>query len=277
MKERLSEQTPALLPATRSLLNEAQGLVGTAIEVWPVPALANDARAQLHLPRGGRQEFVILYSERHQEHLDHLIAHELGHLRRLWLAPPEERLVPVSTRATREQAARDLQEDLQQLIRSGVPDNLAIGLCPVWVEGLVSQLTNTPADLRIERRIHDQYPELRAAQQRALLDQARDLRRTLSFEVARLTPATIHEAALLMNYVLVREIAHLYDRRDLLRPFARFTDRSLGDKFYEMATSAPDEGYAGDRKVIEAWGEQLEVGDWFGWVRLEELQHWPEE
>ncbi len=275
MAERLSEKLQ-LLPTTRGLLNEAQELVGTAIELWPVPALANDARAQLHLPRGGRQEIVILYSERYQEHLDHLIAHELGHLRRLWLAPPEERLVPISTRATREQAARDLREDLQQLIRSGVPDNLAIGLCPVWVEGLISQLTNTPADLRIERQIRDQYPELRATQVRALFDQTRGLRRTLSFEVARLTPATIHEAALLMNYVLVREIAHLYGRRDLLRPFARFTNRNLAEKLYEMATSAPDEGHAGDRKVIELYAERLGIGRWFAWVELDQLQHWPE-
>lgn len=273
MRERINERTPALLPATRSFLREAEELVATSLEVWPVPVLGNDARALLRLPRGRQRSYVILYSERHAEHLDHLIAHELGHLRRLHDAPPPERVVPISSPNNRIAAARQLEADLHDLIQSGAPESLVVSLFPVWAEGLISQLTNTPADLRIEREIHRALPELRAAQERSLLDQVGALEKTLSLEVARFTPATVHRASLLMNYVLVRDFARLLRRDDLVRPFAAAVDRSLGHDLYHAAADGPDGGHVQDRHIITAWAKQLGLSDWFKWVELSKLQH----
>lgn len=183
--------------------------------------------------------------------------------------------MPVSTKPNREQAASQLEQEVDQLIRSGAPETLVRKLVPIWVEGAVAQLVNFPADLCIEREIHAQ-PALRTVQESSLLEQVSELRRTLSLEVARFTPPTIYRNSLTMNYVLVRQISELLNKKDLLKPLEDSINKRLGKELYYVATEGPDRGYWGDRLVIFLWAQKLNMTDWFEWRNTKEIEHWPD-
>lgn len=268
MQERIREQQLTILGVTQDLLREAEELVGTPIEIEPAAALINDARAILSLPSGSLQHCAIVYLDRHRTHVDHLIAHELGHLRRLYSVPPEQRFVALGTGLTRGRRLRQLEPEIERIVVSGVPRALLTRAIPIWMRGLIAKLANTPADLRIERRIHDEHPELRALQRLSLLDQARDLQRGLSLEVARLMPAAMYANTLLLNYVIISEFGDLCDRPELELPYVHAVDRQLGNELRRIAIRGPDTGHLGDIEISQVWAEVLGMTEWFEWVTV---------
>src|SRR5713226_8796243 len=97
MKERERLEHSALLPETRGLLRTIEERTDRVVEIRAEPAIRGHARASYVVSDPDRSRHLILYDPRYASSLDHLIAHECGHIVRFAAGAAAEHLVPVAT------------------------------------------------------------------------------------------------------------------------------------------------------------------------------------
>src|SRR6266545_2994710 len=101
-KERLHGQ---LGPGVQQAFQLARRLTGREPLLMREPSLPGDTRAMLKRPRRPNLPYEIHYARGQERYLPHLIAHEVGHLVRLYEVPEDERLMPALTIDARRRAA----------------------------------------------------------------------------------------------------------------------------------------------------------------------------
>ena len=217
------------------------------------------------------ERHLIVFDPQEQPFLSHLIGHECGHILRFARAKPEDKTVPVMTGARRAKAIRQLLPDIQKLVERGVPEGAIAEVYSVWLSGTIAQLSDTPADMFIERWLWAEQPGLRRAQEASLRSQVTTLHLVNKPVVAAFTPESVWRASNAMNYALVKTISQLFQDRSLLRPYAGSQSQKLGEELFDMVDSSDDLGLAGDRRLSLQWAKHLGSQDWFEWRRRDEL------
>jgi hypothetical protein len=252
-----------LLTPVREILQRVKEVSGKEIvfRAAPdqlVPASSKVARARM-------PSHIIKYQPQMIDRINHLTAHECGHILRIMEADPKRRVVPSSNAATRAAAAQRIGQELAHL-----PESMRERMLDVWLNGLVTQVTSLPACIRIERWIHREYPALRD-EQRLYLDG--DVRRTvegLSRKIKRVTPKTIFRISNSIAYAYLRGIEPV-TRKDLRKHFSgRLPIITAGIRLYE-ALGEQDTGFSGDVRVSNEWAEILDITDWFSWIDFEDM------
>jgi hypothetical protein len=271
MKERRTSELLQILPDTRRLLDEIQQQTGRPVEIQPDPSVRGRGRAIYVVTDPDLSRHLVLFDPEQAAHLNHLVAHECGHIVRFAAAEPGERRVPVMTSERRRLASRQLLPELSRLVRDGVPEGAVADVLPTWLSGTIAQLSDTPADVYIERWLWDAHPGLRAAQEASLRAQVQTLQLVHRPVVAAFTPEPIWRASDAMNYALVKAVSRLLQDPSLVHPYGRSDAQRLGDELLEMVDASPDIGLAGDRRLSELWAARLGVGVWLEWRTLDTL------
>lgn len=252
-----------LLPAVREIIERVKKVSGKEIIFRPapdqlVPATSKIARARM-------PHHLLRYQPQMTPRINHLTAHECGHILRTTEADPSTRVVPVSNVETRATAARELGKELSHL-----PEAMKAQLLDVWLGGLIRQVTSLPVCVRIERWIHREYPSLRD-EQRLYLD--KDVQRTLqglSKKVERMTPKTIFRVSNSITYAYLRGLESVTGK-DLRKNFSgRPSIITTGIQLYD-ALGEDDTGYAGDIWITNEWARILKINNWFAWIGFEDM------
>ncbi|HTN71914.1 MAG TPA: hypothetical protein VMO00_12595 [Methylomirabilota bacterium] len=253
----------ALLPPVREIIERVKEVSGKDVIFRPapdqlVPATSKIARARM-------ASHVIKYQPQMIQRINHLTAHECGHILRTMAADPSIRIVPMSNAGTKAIAKRRLGKELSHL-----PEGLREQMLDIWLGGIITQITSLPACVRIERWIQRDYPALKD-EQRIFLDE--DVKRTvqgLSKKIERLTPKTIFRISNSITYAYLRGLEPVTGK-DLRRRFSDWPSIiRTGIQLYE-ALGDEDGGYAGDIRVTNDWAKILGVSDWFGWIGFEDV------
>lgn len=267
MKERFIRQ---LGPEVRQVLTIAKSLTGKEPVLKRVQNLPDDVHAMLRWPETPSRPYEIHYVKGRERFLPHLIAHEVGHLVRLFKVPEDERLMPVITLECRRRAAEQLIPEFAQMVRRGLPDTESVlDIFDTWQRAVISQLTNFPADFRIENWIFTTFPGLHRIQQRSLIE---EVQRGFPFfqpEVRRYTPATVYRATMAMNAAQAYHVTDLYAMPELMQPFDKHgfgeIGRQLARMILETDGDSVDEGHRSDMAVTNAWAQELGLREWFQW------------
>ncbi len=220
----------------------------------------------MRVARKGEARHTLRYNPRYETHLDYLVAHECGHLLRLWSVPPGERLVPAVGRKERMIAYGQLLNELPGLVRP-LPEKAIAKLLRMWHDGIVRQVTSFPADIRIEAWLYDCYPRMREVQVAALVEQLRENETVLRPEVAALTPRTVYRASILINCAFAQSLALLLGEPALCRGYPLQLRQQAAKLLREMGTEK-DPSYTGDVKIAREWAELLGLSGWFGWTKF---------
>lgn len=271
MRERIAHEHEALLPATQDLLHEVEAETGRLVEIRPDARVKDRGRAVYVATDPDPERHLILYDPDQAHHLDHLVAHECGHIVRFARARSFERRLPVLTAERRAAIARELLPGLGRLVNSGVPEGAIRDVLPMWLGGTIAQLADVPSDIRIERWIWKRYPALRQKQSLSLMEQADALALGLRPVVAAFTPDRIWHSSNAMSYTLVKAVSRLLSRPELTRPYRGTAAQGVGEELLAMVDVTPDEGLAGDRALSERWAEHLGILDWLEWRTLDSL------
>src|SRR5437867_642486 len=101
-----------LSPAAREALTLARRLTGQELRIRGVSSLPGSVRGRLVRPDADSARYEIQYLRRHEALLDHLVAHEVGHLVRLYAVPEAERLAAQVSPETRRRALSQLLPEL---------------------------------------------------------------------------------------------------------------------------------------------------------------------
>jgi hypothetical protein len=235
MPERLARQ---LGPEVQQVLDLARRLTGKEPLLKRVPRLPNDARAMLVRPKMSRKPHEIHFVRGEERVIGHLIAHEVGHLVRLYQVPEDQRLMPAITPDSRRRAAEQLTPELAGLVYHGIPAEALVELFDPWYQSV---------------------------QQRSLLEEIRRASPLLQPEVAALTPTTIYRATMAMNAAQACQIAELNCAPALMDPFERHGFASIGNRLAHVALDREDQGHRSDMQVVNEWADELRLAGWFEW------------
>ncbi len=260
-----------LLPATKQLIREVEERTGRLIEIQPEPGIRGRGRAVYVVTDQDPRRHLIVYAPVERLLLDHLVAHQCGHILRFAEAEPIERVVPVMTEPRIEMATRQLASELQPLLNTVWTPTESREALTGWFGATIAGLTDSPSDVRVERWIRREYPYLREVQTRSLLQQAYSLNKTLGRSVEKATPPTIWRASVATNYAFVKSTAQLLDRRDLVDEYRFSSLRGLGEELLAIVDSEGDAGLAGDHRISNLWAAALGLSGWFEWRHLADV------
>ena len=232
-------------------LEEDNSLMETA--VWKISE-ANDCN------------HIIRYNPRYSRHIDHIVAHEAGHILRFYEANSEEQLIPYSTKKHRDLAISQLSGDFEEIIERGIPPGFVIDSFDLFYEGLIRQLTSISPDMRIEEWMANSYPWLSHVQEDALKSQIKESHAVMKPEIEELTPRTIYRAVNSMNSAYAEFISGMFKDKVLTLPYQNTIYETMGKQLLNYIKEKEDRDYAGDREAINAWAKILSLEDWFGWI-----------
>jgi hypothetical protein len=228
-----------------------------------------DVYARVKIARSGMSEHIIFYKKDYNEIINHLIAHECGHILRTFSAPEDKRLVPISTQNTRANFIREIEGDIKKL-SSIMPLQEVYKLADLWLNGLIRQLTNYPPDIMIEKWIYNNYPELRPFQLDSILRQ-RDLAvAVLSDDIKAITPTKIYKSSNIMNYAFFNLLGN-HIGNNLIKPYDRTPYIKKGRKLVSLTENKYRDNYEGDIEMINQWADFLSISNWFDWTNFENV------
>lgn len=248
------------------LVHEVRGRTGYPLVVTEEDSIGYDSQLRMAGRTQPYHELAIVSA--YLSHRLHFLVSAAFKIRRVWDAPPDERLLPVSD------AGRGLPpEDEAELRRKlrGMPTSAINDLSRFLYHGLTQQLTSMPVDIHVEREIAESLPEHREAQHRYLSRQVRDLEPHFRPEIAEFSPERLYAASTAMNVVLAEEAAEIAD----VEPgpmFRQNPHRGLGERLREHLHAVDEPGYRGDCLLTDAWAEELGLREWYDWRRLDVLR-----
>jgi hypothetical protein len=161
---------------------------------------------------------------------------------------------------------------LVHLHNAGLPDHAIIELLGMWHEGLVYQLVNYPADLRIEKWLRDNYPELRDPQERSIRYAIGENRKVLKTSTKSFTPTLVYDASATMNAAYARYMANLYRDEKLASRFRHSGYWAEGKTLADEIWSTEDQGYKSDVDSAKVWAFLIGIDGWLEWKRAQEIR-----
>lgn len=244
----------------------------TGKRIWIIPDPLLNARALLEIARPEDSWHTLRYKEDLGQFLDHLVAHECGHLLRLWTVPPSERMLWSSPMECRKAASDELGGHLDFLYATRMIKRETLeALLTSWWRGLVSQVGNYPIDMKIERWLFETYPSLQQLQADTLKSQLEENYWSLNPEIEAVTPKLVYENTMAMNCAFAHFIAEMMGGQILVRPYPeRFFEKAA--HLLSLFKEESEDNHRGDVRIIKRWAETLGISNWYVWKDWEGLQ-----
>jgi hypothetical protein len=256
-----------LVPSVNQIFEKVKALTGKDIQLIEKADLAT--YAGIKFARKNMPSHLLFYKTEHSELIDHLVAHECGHILRIFGVPQDKRLIPYSNDQIKSKGLTSIENEIQKLSQTLSFPRLA-QIINMWYAGLFKQLTSYPSDIRIEQWLYDEYPELRTVQSQSLKKQFEEALAGLSAKAESITPRTILDASNTLNYAFFRYVGTQFNDSSFFRRYDRSGHASVGNQLLLLHKDSVD-SYAGDIDVVNKWAEVLQLSDWFGWIDFEEV------
>jgi len=249
--------------AVKEVVKKTHDITGKEIEFELLINLDTDGSTKIARER--MDKHIIMVKENNTARVNHVIAHECGHIMRMLEARPSDRKIPSINTETLAGAYRDLEHEL-----ADIPAVARKDIFERWVAGVINQLTNLPVDVRIENWLYYGYPGFRDTQRKSLAVDANNCLASLSDRVKKHTIKPIFHKSNAMVYAYLKGISHImgYDYPSYYEGHPSIT--KLGEELYNTLDSE-SEGYAKDVAIINKWAELLDICKWFTWIGFEDV------
>jgi len=256
-----------LKESVNEILKKVKQLTGKDIEFIEKSDLPT--YAALRMARKNMPSHLIFYKAEHDEIINHLIAHECGHVLRMYGVPEEKRLIPRTDDKIKLNALAEIEPEIQELSKVLPFDKLA-QIVNLWYNGTVRQVTNFPPDIMIEKWIYDEYSELRPYQSQSIKKQYEESLAGLSPEVKKMTPPTFLDLSNIMNYAFFR-ILGLHFGTNFVKPYNNTKYIGSGKKLALLTEAEYVDNYDGDIQMINKWADFLKLSNWFEWAGFDNI------
>jgi len=193
--------SPDLIAPVKEILDKVKQTTSKEIQFVEKDDLTT--YAALRMARKNMPAHIIFVKKEHDEIINHLIAHECGHVLRLFGVPEEKRLIAITNDQIKLNALSEIEAEIQELSTALPFDRLA-QVVNLWYTGIFRQVTNFPPDIMIEKWLYDNYPELRQYQLKSIKKQHQEALTGLSTEVVNMTPLKFLDVSNIMNYAFFR-------------------------------------------------------------------------
>ncbi|MFA6371143.1 MAG: hypothetical protein WCW68_00815 [Methanothrix sp.] len=255
-----------LIEPVKSILSDVEAATGKPLKFVEKDDM--NSFAAVKIARRSMPAHIVFYRKQHDAIINHLVAHECGHILRMFGAAEEKRLIPAKSRDDRA-VLLEIEGDLNRISKL-IPMKELVQVVGTWRNGLMTQLTNYPPDIMIEKWIYDGYPELRPYQLQSLERQNKQAQKGISKNVKMITPAKIYNSSNIMNYAFFN-ILGSYIKADLARPYRNTPFSNKGKQLIKLTEKDYVNTYEGDISMIDKWAEFLGLSKWYDWVGFEDV------
>ncbi len=149
-----------------------------------------------------------------------------------------------------------------------MPETVRADLAQQLVDGLLTQLRSYPIGMRIDQWIHDEFPALDGLQRDAVARQQRDNLSVLQPEARKLAPKPVRDANAAMNAAYAIFCDRVFGKAGYAIPYRSAGYEKRGRALLDIMESIPDDP-ASDRALVDAWGEELGLADWYQWTPMQ--------
>lgn len=250
-----------LLPTTQVVLEQVQSTTGRPVEI--VVDAEQEHLARMTRARDGAAAH-LLRTNPTMGYPNYLIVYECGFVLRQYGPPPEDRVdfAPTATGRT----------EMERLVkRAGQTARLPEAAIPMLVDqfftGLLVQLRSLPIGMRIDTWIEREFPELLDLQREAVARQQSDNLSVLNPKVKQFAPKAAYDPNATMNAAYAVFCDRLFGNAGYVIPWRSAGYDKAGRRLLDVMDSVPDDG-ASDRRLVDAWAEQLGLAGWYQWVPL---------
>lgn len=248
-----------------NILEKVKKITGKNVEFIEKSDIGSYAKVKI--ARKNMPSHIIYYVPEYSEQINHLIAHECGHIIRIFEAPEEKRILPFTNDELKRKALKQIEGEILELSKN-INENQLIELVNYLYSGLISQLTNQPPDIMIEKWIYDAHPTLRQIQKIVIEKQRDESIQALKPEVCLISPRTIYDASNIMNYVFFRLLGFHF-KQNYIMPYNNTPYLDKGKELASITQIEYNNSCEGDIKMINRWAEYLGVKGWFEWTNFE--------
>ncbi|OQC17116.1 MAG: hypothetical protein BWX72_00461 [Firmicutes bacterium ADurb.Bin080] len=255
-----------LIPETKEILEKIESLTEKRFKFIPNNEITSHAK--LKIARNEMENHIVYYKEGASQSINHIIAHECGHIIRIFKSNPSERLIPFISSKSSEAAITEIANDIDSISKV-MPKSKVEKLIEMLFKGLVMQLTNQPVDLKIEEWIYNEYPGLRGYQESSFQSQLQEALGGLNEDVRKITPSKIYEASHSMNYAYFNALAKK-TKFDLDSAYDDFEFENKGGLLLEVLDKY-ENNFDGDLKRINDWANILNLSSWYEWKNFEDV------
>ncbi len=235
-------------------------------EATGIPVLVTDdsslrTMATIKPAKSGSPAHLLRYNPKFTALADYLIAFQCGFALRLFLAPETSRFELGGSDQGRQTAGRLLDDHLK---KGGLrlPVQAVTGLRDQFFDGLMLQLRSMPVGLRVDAWVRNEYPGLHEQQDDATRRQLAENQQALSPQVKQMVPKLIYEASVGMSAAYAAFWERVLTDPTVVVPYRVAGLLAIGEKLLRLADEIPDDA-ANDKRLVEAWGDQIGVTGWF--------------
>lgn len=249
--------------AAQGILNYVQATTGYPVILTP------DARVrigELVPPQTvfESKQFIIKYNPNEVEYLDHIVAHECGHLLRDWPALQSGSYREMEyTPRTVEAAKRVLIPEIRATEYS--PERAERSALR-YVKALLQVLYNMPIDIRIEHWLHNEHTDLIPCQ----AEHVTHLLRESDKPMPHFAPETVRNAHLVFGAAYARAMAPILGDEQrcytelLISSVPREADHTAR-RLLQILDEIPDANHESDIQAVDLWAEELGFTGWYAW------------
>lgn len=253
-----------LIDAVVDILKQLEVRTGKPIEYIKKKEMSRSAEiktAEKHEPRHRLFHRVV-----YDEQINYTIANQCGHILRLLGVPEDQRFMPVANYRTMMSYVMEMGEEIQGLAKVFGPEKIK-QMVRLWYEGVVFQLTKMPPDIMIDKWLYDDFPDLRPIQLASLGRQRLEAVQSLAQDTRKFTPAKIYRVSNIMNYAFFKVLENHF-RLDWVAPWHSTIFIFDGSELAKITEKQYVNSHIGDRAMIDAWADRLNLKTWFEWKPL---------
>jgi len=255
-----------LIPETKEILEKVESLTEKRFKFIPNNKITSHAK--LKMARNDMENHIVYYKEGASQSINHIIAHECGHIIRIFKSDPSERLIPFISSKSSETAINEIANDIDSISKVMSKPKVE-HLIEMLFKGVIMQLTNQPVDLKIEEWIYNEYPGLREFQEISFQSQLQEALGGLIEDVRKITPSKIYEASHSMNYAYFNALSKK-TKFYLDSAYDNFEFEDKGRLLIEIMDKYKN-NFDGDLKRINDWANILNLSSWYEWKRFEDV------
>ncbi len=258
-----------LMKSTLDILNIAKHISGKGFKLIYKPDIQG-AYGMTKPARKNMPEHLLFYRSTGKG-LDWTIAHECGHIIRLFSVDEKDRKIPKSTKERRIATVMQIAGELSFLSQF-IPPDILIKNIDIWYDGTIGWLTNMPTDIRIEKWLYDNFPELRSDQE-FMLDIIMDEASAVLFpEYREMTPKIFLKAQTCLNYSFAICMDNIFGK-NYSAPYDFEVLVEFGECAIELTNIIlqEDKGYKQDIEIIDKCAQILEIEEMFEWTDFEDI------
>jgi hypothetical protein len=252
------------LENTQNILRLVEERTGKPVEVLSDPSMT--VLAKVKMAKGLVPSHILMYHPGKQC-ADYHIAYECGFILRLYENAPEDRYEFATTGSGRQSVHQALASN-KKIRKMNLPDQALKQFTDQIYSGLMTQLRSVPIGLRIDEWLWNEYSGLREFQLKSMRKQQQDNVQVLASETRTMVPAKIFSANATMNAAYATFCDRLLEQDLYAVAYRSVGFENAGERLLNLYEKVPSDA-THDRELVDAWGKELELENWYKWAPVE--------